>query len=454
MNVTKNQLDECNAVLTINVKKEDIAENVSNKLKEYRKNANVPGFRKGNVPMGMIKKMYQSSIIAEELNQIVSKGLYEFISEEKLKVLGEPLPNENQDKIDFNNADEFNFLFDIATSPEFDINLTKREKITEYIVKADEKTKKDYIENFQNRFGKLVDVEESTEKTIVEGAIMQINENGEDKEGGIVNEETKIDVGIIKDNDIKSKFVGLKSGDSVDFNIVKAFDGNETEISSLLNVKKEDIQTLEPNFRFKVNAVKLYEKAEVDEELYKKAFPKDEIKTKEEFEEKISKLIEESFAEHTKYIAIFDIREKLVSKFDKELPEEFLKRWLKATNKEITDEQIEQEFDKFLENLKWSLVKQKLAADNEIKVSEEDIMQKAREITLAQLRQYGLAEMAEKDLDTFAQRTLEKEEDKNRIAEQAMEDKVVEFAKEQIKIEDKEVSVDELNEISKKKFQQ
>lgn len=452
MEVSKNQIDNCNATLTVKIKKEDINEEVNKRLSEYRKSAKVPGFRPGKVPMGMIKKMFENSVIAEELNKAVSNALYEFISKEKLNVLGDPLPNENQEQIDFTKTEDFNFIFDIALMPEFEMNLTKKDKVTEFVIKVDENLKKAHIENYQSKFGKFEQKDKSNEKSVVKGVISQTDKDGNVIEEGIIAEDASLLIEMIKDKNIQKQFMNVEKDAEIDFDIFKAFDGNMTEISSLLKIKKEEIENLDPNFKFKVNEIKDFVMAEINQDLFDMAFPQDKLKTKKEFEAKVVENIEKVMADETGYLLSFYIKEKLIEKLTVDLPEEFLKRWLKTTNKEVTDEQVETEFPMFIENLKWTMIKNKLAKENKIEVSEEEMMDAAKQRVTAQLRQYGVDNIPQEHLDNFAKEMMQKDDEKEKSFQQKLEEKIIEIAKEQIKIEQKKVTVDELNEITAKKF--
>ncbi|PLX08953.1 MAG: trigger factor [Marinilabiliales bacterium] len=369
MEVVKNQIDELNATLTVNVAKEDIAENVEKSLKEYRKKANVAGFRPGMVPMGLIKKMYGNAIIADELNKSVSQSLSDFLVKEKLNVLGEPLPSENQEQVDFATQDKFEFVFDIGLSPEFEIKLTKRDKVNKYLIKVDDEMTQKYIESYQQRFGSFEPAKKSTEESLLTAYLIELDDKGELVENGVSVEEVSVSIKMIKDDKIKKSFIGLTEGTILDFDIKKAYP-NDTEISSMLKIEKDQVEGISNNFRLTVKEVKDFVKAEINQEFYDKCFGDNAVKTEEEFNKRIVEDIQASFSRETKYKMLLDIKEKLIEKLALSLPEEFLKRWIIATNRDITDEQIEQEFPRFIKDLQWTLIKGKIAKENELKVEE------------------------------------------------------------------------------------
>ena len=453
MEVVKNQIDEINAVLTVNIKKEDIDEKVNQTLADYRRKAKVPGFRPGKVPMGMIRKMYANSVIAEELNNMVSQSLFDYIQKEQINILGDPLPNENQAQIDIDNQNEFSFLFDVGISPDFELNLSKRDKVTEYSIKVDKKMIDSHIENYQRRHGHFEDAAKISEESRVFVEIFEINQEGEIVENGIRNQNASIFVNVIKDEDTKKTIIGAEIGKTIDFDVKKAFE-NETEISSLLGIDKKDVANLNPNFRITINEIKDFVKAELDKELFDKVFGKDSVADYAEFELKVIEAIKETLSSETSMLLFFEIKEKVVKKFNNDLPEAFLKRWLRATNKDISEEQLEKEFPMFIEDLRWTLIKNKIGKDIELKITEEDLLEVVKKSLMEQMRKYGISQMPNDSLTNYAKEMIQKEEERKKAGETVLNDKVIEFVKETVKIDSKEVTVDELNAIIEEKFKQ
>ena len=448
MEVVKNQIDELNATLTVHVTKDDIAENVEKSIKEFRRKANVPGFRPGHVPAGLVKKMYGNAIIAEELNKIVSSSLSEYLVAEKLNVLGDPLPSEKQEQVDFATQDKFEFVFDIGLSPEFEVKLTKRDKVNKYLIKVDDEMIAKYIESYQQRFGSFQNAKKSSEESMLKVDLVQLDDKSEILTDGVAVEDASISIKIIKDEEIKKQFVGVEEGTIIDFDLKKAFP-NDAEISSLLNIEKEKVEELGAQFRATVNEVKEFAKAEVNQSLFDNVFGDNAVKDEKEFKARIIEDIRASFSRETKFKMMLDIREKLAEKLEISLPEDFLKRWIIATNKEVTAEQIEEEFPRFITDLKWTLIKSKIAKENELKVSEEELKSAAKQQLLAQFSQYGMSYIPDEYLDKYAIEMLQKESEANKLYEQEIEDKVVDFVAEAIKTEEKEVTIEEFNELFK-----
>jgi len=448
MEVVKNQIDELNATLTVTVKNSDIAENVEKTLKEYRRKANVPGFRPGNVPMGLIKKMYGNAVIADELNKTVSGSLSDFLVSEKLNILGDPLPGEDQEQIDWGKQEQYNFIFDIALSPEFELKLSKKDKITRYGIKVDDDMIEKYVNGYRQRFGKFEEVEKSKKTSMLSVSLHELDDSGELVEEGVGSEEASLSIKVINDKKIEKSLVGLSKNDVLDIDIKKALP-NDTEISSLLKIKKEEVEKINSMFRMTVKEVKEFKDAEMDQEFFNSCFGENAVKDEKEFRNRVIEDIKASFSRETKYKLLLDTKEKLTKKADFKLPEDFLKRWLKATNKELTDEQIEKEFEWFIQDLKWTLIKNKIAKENELKVTEEDLKKAAKQQILAQFSQYGMSYIPDEYLEKYAKEMLEKEGEANKLHEQEIEEKVIDFVAETIKVEDKEVSMDDFNALFK-----
>jgi trigger factor len=442
MEVVKNQIDDLNLTLNISVSKEDIEENVEKTLKSYRQKAEIKGFRKGNAPIGLIRKMYGQAVLADELNKFVGKTLSDYIENEKLNILGEPLPNEGTKTIDLAKDEKFEFAFDLGLSPEFEIKLSKRDKINRYVVKAEDKDIERYIENYRSQYGKYEDVEKATEKSMLTGSLTQIAEDGAEIENGLKNDDANLAIEFIKDEEIKKQFIGATVDTIIDFDIKKAFE-EEGKIAVMLKAKKEEVANMAPNFRLVVKTVKEYNKAEINQDLFDKCFGKDTIKTEEEFRNRIAEDITASFKRESKYKMMLDIKEKLLKKLDLKLPEEFLKRWVKVANEKLTQEEIDNEFPKFLDDLRWTIIKTKVGKDNNIKVEKEELEKAAQEMVAAQFAQYGMAYIPNEYVEKYAKELLQKEEEVRRIYEHELEDKIVDFLGEQVKLEENEISVEE-----------
>ena len=448
MNITRENIDELNGIIRVSIEKADYEAKVDDVLKDYRKKANMPGFRPGKIPLGLVKKMYGKAALVDEVNNLLSRELSKYLVEEKLNILGEPLPNEEQQKtIDWEKDTDFEFVFDIGFAPEAKTALDKRSKFTEYKIEVSDEMIDEQVKAYTNRFGESQSTDVVEETGTVRGNIVQLDDEGNEKEDGAKAEMVLISIDVIKDDEIKKEFVGKKVDDEVIFDIKKAYPNN-TEIGYLLNIDKDAAEGIEGNFKITIKEINKFVAAEVNEELFKKIYGEEtEISDEKAFREKVKTEIESAYTPSSEYKFATDARENLVSKSKMEFPVDFLKRWLKATNKELTTEQIDSEFNHFLEDLKWQIIKEELIKENELKIDEDEVTDLAREVAAAQFRQYGMFDVPTEHLDGFVQQMLSKEEDRNRLVNKKMEDKIMEVVKSKVTVEDKVVTKEEFDKL-------
>lgn len=441
MNISRENIDDLNAVLTLELVQEDYDERVTTVLKDYRKKANIPGFRPGKVPFGMIKKMYHKPVLVEEINKLVSESISKYLIDEKLNILGEPLPHEGDKKeIDWDNDTNFEFKFDLGMAPEFELKVTGKDKIASYSIKADDEVINKYIESYTQRFGENKSVDAIEEKDLLTVAVEQLGENGEAKEGGIKTDETRLAIDVIKDDATKEVILKAKKGDVLTIDLKKAYP-SDAEISSMLNISKEEAVDLSGDFKITINDILRFANAEVNQELFDKVYGEGNVKSEEEFRGKIAEEAAEGLKRDSEYKFRLDVRAALIKKFKSNLPDAFLKRWLFAINEgKFTMDDIEKDWDKFTEDLKWQLIKDKISTDNDLKVEEADLKAAAIENARLQFSYYGMSNVPDEHLETFAQRTLEDKEQARKLAEGAIENKIVDFVKETAKIDEKEIS--------------
>ncbi len=450
MQINKENIDNVNAVINLTIEKADYEKQVADVLKDYRQKANIPGFRPGKAPKGLIEKKFGTAVLVEEVNKLLSQNLSKFMVEEKLPILGEPLPNEDKQKnIDWEKDENFEFVFDIAIAPEVKVNLDKDSKINYYKIAVSDEMIEQQEQMAASQLGQNVPAEEAKDNSSIRGNFVQLDAEGNEVEGGISPEGVLIAVDMIKDEEIKNAFVGSKKDDIVIFNPVKAFQNNH-EVGHMLNIKPEDAETLDSEFRFTVKEILQFENAVLNEELFKKLYGEEtEVKTIEDFRARIKEEIAGNLVYSSDHKFTLDTRDSLVEKTEMELPEAFLKRWLIAVNKELTLEQIENDFDGFILDLKWQLIKDVIAKENEIQVTPEETIEFAKNMALAQYQQYGIHDVPEEQLESFANMMLEKQEEKERIYKKLHEDKVVAVVKEKVTLDETEVSQEEFNEMMK-----
>lgn len=452
MNITRENIDALNGIIRVSIEKADYAANVEQSLTDYRKKVNMPGFRPGKVPQGLVKKMYGKAALVDEVNKILSNSLSKFIVEEKLDILGEPLPNEDLQKtIDWEIDADFEFVFDIGFAPEVKISLDKRTKIPFYKIKVAEEMIDKQIESYAARFGENQPADVVEKDVTVRGNIAQLDAENNIVENGYSAEMALISIDLIKDEEIKNYFIGKKAEEEVIFDIKKAYP-NDTEIAYLLNIDKKDADKVEGNFKIIIKEINKFIPAVLNEEHYKKILGENtDINTAEAFRLHVADDLSAYFNPTVEYKFAIDAQELLVNKVKMEFPDNFLKRWLLAANKELSADQVDADFENFKEDLRWQVIKENIIKEHELSVSEEDVIGLAREVAASQFRQYGMFDIPEEHLDGFAKQMLQKKDDRNRLYNKKMEDKIMEVVKSKVTIDVKEVTSEEFEKMFEKK---
>lgn len=447
MNVTHVNNDALNALLTVKVEKNDYESKVENALKDVRKKASIKGFRPGKAPASLINKMYRKSAVVDEVNKLISESISSYIVEQKLNILGEPLPSEKQEAIDWDGQNEFEFLFDLALAPEFEVKLSKRDKVPYYSIKVSKEIRQSYIDSICGRYGSYQQAEQAEGESLLKATLTELSEDESPKEGGVSVEDGMISVMLVADEAEKAKFIGAKVGDVMVVDVTKAFP-NETDRAALLKVDKENLATIEPLFQATITEVKQYVKAEVNQELFDKLFGEGTVTTEEEFHQKVDEDIKQNLKGDSERKFFFDVRDKLIEKFSIELPKEFLVRWLVAINEgKYTTEQVEKDYPHFEKDLKWQLIRDKIAAEQEFKIEEQELVAIAKGYIANQMMQYGMGQLPEEFIEKYANDLLTKKEERRKLAEQLIDNKVVGWLKEAIKLEEKEVDFEKFKEL-------
>lgn len=448
MNVSLKNIDAVSGIVKLEIVKADYAEQVEKSLRNFRQKANVPGFRKGMVPMGMVKKMYGKHVLVEEVNKLVSENLFSYIRESKLNILGEPMPNESEQKpINFDTQEDFEFYFDVALAPEIKIELSKNDKLPFYQVAIDEEMMNQQIDAYTANFGTYDKVDEVEEKDMVKGTVAEL-ENGSPKEGGIVVEEAVLMPSYMKDEAEKAKFVGAKVNSVIVFNPNKAYEGAEAEIASFLKVDKEAVAGITGDFSFEITEITRHQKAEMNQELFDKVFGEGVVSSEEEFNNKIQEALAGQFTPQSDYKFLLDAREVLVQKAGElKFADDMLKRWLAAANENTTVEKVEEDYPKIIEDLKYQLIKENLVKANNLKVEDADIENFAKRIAQAQFAQYGMLSVPEEVLANYAKDMLKNKQTLQNIIDRAVEEKLAAWLKGQVELDVKEVSAEEFNKL-------
>lgn len=438
MDITLNKKDNTNASIKIILNEADYQPNVEQKIKEYRKNANIKGFRPGKVPASYIKKLYGKSVLVEEINSLLSKSLTDYIKENDLKILGEPIPNqEDAAKIDWDNQKDFEFEYTLGLVDEFDIKLDDKFKVEKYVIEVTDKVMKETMDNLTMQHGETESVEESKAEDSLEGKLSTAD--------GEVQEKVVLP---IEDAEKKAQkqFVGVKKGDEVKFDIAKTFKSAEAK-SRLLGQNETDAEAASGEYILTVSDIKRTKPAEINQELFDKVFGKDAVKTREEFDQKVKETIAENYDRETENLLNRDLVDSLVEKTKFELPDEFLKNWLLLSNEgKITQEQIDKEYDLYTKDLRFNLIKNKIAEANQenIKVEHTDVMDYTKKMIAEQFGAYGMADQLGENMDSFAQNYLQGENGENyrKVYEEMLNKRVLDFIKDKITIKEKKVDLD------------
>jgi trigger factor len=447
MNISRENIDDLNAVLKVEIMKADYEQNVEKTLRDYRKKANVKGFRPGMVPIGLVKKMYGKAVQLDEINKLVSESIQKYLTDEKIDILGDPLPRSNENElINFDTQEDFVFSFELGLAPKFELGLSKKNEVICYDLAIDEKMRNDYISNYTRRFGEFRSTDITGDSDMLKGNIAALDETGNIVPDGLAAENTALTISVIKDEEIKKLFTGKKAGESIDFDLRKALP-NDYEIAGILRKQKEEVADLNGNFRYTINEINRFVPAEVNQELFDKIYGEGVVKTDEEFAAKIEEEISKNLKRESDYKLMLDIKALALEKTEFTLPEEFLKRWLLKVNEKTTEEQIDKEFDSFRKDLRWQMIRNKVARENEIKISEEELHDEAMNITRYQFQQYGLFYATDEQIHNYAHEMLKREDDAKRIADKILEEKAIEKLKEVVKLENKTVTVEEFNKL-------
>ncbi len=454
MNISIEKVDELNGIIQVDIKKDDYTERVDKALRDLRKKINLPGFRKGNIPMTVMIQRYGKSVIVEEVHKLLSEKLTSYIAENNLKLFGEPLTSKTKKNVaNWEAPNDFTFFFDIANIPEINLEIDKTVSTSMYKITPDEKIINDYIKNYQHKFGEYKETDTIGENHLVYGEFIQVNNEKKTVEDGITVKDALILPRYIQDEAVKNNFLKLSIGKTLIFNPFQAIK-NKTELSHLFNIDKTEINKLDTDFSFTVNKITNFEPAEINLSLFEKVYGKDNVKDEAEFRNKIQEEVEHNLTYKTDYQFKIDLKKTILEKFPIDLPEEFLKRWLIETSEDknkITDEVLEKEFPVFSENLKWSIILDALAKQLDIKISEEDINEAAKHYIRQQLYRYGLFQMTDEQVEEYSKEILKNKNEVNKIIEGIRESKVIEKVKTLITIKDKKISLADFNKLSEKK---
>ena len=453
MKISFDCADKINGLLTMTIEPADYQEKVEKTLKDYRKKAQLPGFRPGNVPMGLIKKQYGTAVKVDEVNKLLGEKLYEYIRENKIQMLGDPLPNtEKQQPQDFEKEGDLTFVFDIAVAPEFEAKLSGRDKIAYYTIAIDDKMIDQQVQMYASQAGEFTKAEVFSGNDTLTGDLRELDEKGNTLEGGITTESGMIMPAYIKEDKQKKLFDGCKPGDIITFNPKKAYPDNDAEVAALLKVDKEKVKDLTSDFSFQITEIRHFQPAEVNQALFDRVFGEDAVKSEKDFREKIAEQLKAQFAGSSDYKFMLDVREHLEKKVGKlEFPEALLKRIMINNNKDKGEKYVEENFEGSIQELKWHLIKEQIVAAQKIEVKEEDLKEVAKSAVRSQFAQYGMSNIPEDVVENYATEQLKKRENIDNLVDRAVDLKLTEVLKTVVKLDEKSVTLDEFNKLMERK---
>lgn len=449
MNISFEKVDNVNALLTLSLVKADYEENVNKALKDFRKKAQMPGFRPGQVPVGLLKKRFGAEITAEEVNKILGKELTQYIREQKINVLGEPLPNEEKTPvIDFDSQEEFTFVFDVALAPEFDAKISDKDELDFYDITVDDAMVDQQVQVYAQRAGQYSKVESYEDRDMVKGILAQLGEDGQPLEGGLQKEGAVMLPNYMKNDEEKAKFNGAKVNDVLVFNPAKAYDNSDVEISSLLGITKEQAAEVKSDFSYQITEITRFVPAEVNQELFDQILGEGKVSSEAEFRANIAESMQRDFAVDSDYKFTLDLRKYLTDRIGAlQYPEEMLKRIMKLNNKDKDEDYINRNFQPSLDELTWHLIKEQLCDQLEVKIQQEDVLEAAKTATRMQFAQYGMSNVSDDVITRYANEMLKNEQQAEGLVTRAVERKIVEKAKNVVKLQHKQISMDEFNKM-------
>ena len=450
MKITQSKTKKMVAKLTVEVKESDYLDKVSDILKKYRKDAVVPGFRKGKTPISIIEKQYKNSIVVDEVNKLLQDNLYKHITDNKIRVLGSPLPLE-ESEVDWVNHTDYTFEYEIGLAPDFDVKVSKKDKLNYYNIKADKKLVDNYCNDIAKRYGKMSNPSESKGGDLVYCAISQLDENGEVMINGISNEAT-VSIDTIKEKKYQKKFIGLKAEDKLELKVLDVFK-NQTDLAAMLKIEQAQLLNLSlDNFEFKVKRINRLAPAELNKELFDKVYTEGKISTVKEFKQKITEEAENSFVVESDRMLKNDVVLYLVDKIKLDLPDEFLMKWLvKSSEKPITMDQVKVDYPQYSKSLKWQLIENKVLEDNKVEINNDDLLGFTKSLVQKQMQQYGQATADEKQILDISENILKNEDERKKISNQLFDEKTLVVYKEIFKLIEKPISYDDFVKLATEK---
>lgn len=449
MNIVQENIDKLNAKLKIALSPADYKEKYDTALKTYRKQMNLPGFRPGAVPMGVVKKKVGRHLLAEEINKVLSESIYNYINENKIDVLGTPLPLEEGEKGDWENPSEFEFTYELGLAPDLNIEVSSKDKIKYFIIQVDDTMIDKEVERMRKMYGTLGDTEVANEEDVIKGEFAELDTEGNVKEGGIQN-ISSVGLNYIESDGLKERLTGIKLGDRIVLNPFEITE-NHGEIGRILSITHDQVHDLTSNFAFTVSEIKHVEPSEIDQEFFNKIYGEDNVKSLDEMKVKIKTQLDEAYVSESDRLFMRDASDHYISKYKVELPDEFLKRWIQRSSENpVTPEQVEQDYKNYSMSLKWQLITNEMIKKFDLKLEEEEVLNEAKGFIVKNYASYGYPIPPEEELNETAQRVLQNQEERKKLVDVIFDKKIKDHLKENMKISEKEVSFDKFVEMAKK----
>lgn len=448
MKVTFENPDKVNGLMTLTVEEADYAEKVEKQLKDYRKRANIPGFRPGQVPMGMVRRQYGNAVKVDVINNLLGEEIYKYVRENKVQMLGEPMPSEQQVQVDLEKPAPYTFVFDIAVAPEFKIEITKKDTVDFYNIAVDDKIIDRQIDMYASRSGHYDKVEEYQANDMLKGDMRELDAEGNTKEGGISVEAAIMMPEYIKVEEQKALFQGAKLGDVITFNPKKAYPEGSAEIQGMLKVSREEAENITADFSYQITEISRYVKAEVNQALFDQVYGEGNIADEKAFRERIAQDLKAQFVTDSDFRFLQDLRKYCEDKVGKlTYPDATLKRVMLNNNKDKGADFVEKNYEKSIKELTWHLIKEQLVAANNVKIEDADIKEAAKEAARAQFAQYGMNNVPDEYLENYAADMLKKKEYVDNLVDRSIDRKLTEALKKIVKLNEKEISLDDFNKL-------
>ncbi len=449
MNITQEKIDNLNAVVKINIDPADYQARVDKAIKDHAKKANMPGFRKGMVPPSHIKKMYGKSILVDEVNNLLSDTLNNYITEQKLEVLGQPLPKlDDKKEYNWDYTDNFEFNYELGLAPEFALDFSSKDKLTQYVIKIDETTLAERVKNIRRSYGKMTNPDVSAEDDVLYAQLTQLSPDGSVFDGGISN-TTSVRLEQVADAKIKKSLIGLKKDDEVTLDIQKAYNNDAPKIAAILGVEEGEAADLKSNFKLTVKNVNRLEESDLNQEFFDKLFGEGVVTDEAGFKAKITEELESMMQQDAERKLQNDIYNYSIDKVKFELPDEFLKRWLRATNEKLTEEELQGGYKDFAQNLKWTLIENKIIKDNSIEIKYEEVFAAAKQSLDQQFRMYSPQPIGEEQLSQYAVQYLQNKENANKVFDEVKALKTLDYIKSVITLGKKDIFYNDFKELVK-----